>query len=204
MLNEIINCPHIYLNRVNKLPKHTSENMKKGSLTHDYLNDHFTGKNPNILLRNAPALPIVERESFDKQIEIRISYSDKYDLVCFVDARNEDWSIVADFKSGKKWTLGDFARLDQWRVYCFANPAIKYFYLINVPFDPKDWNQDTVKIYNTDVTDQDRQKGKDFIEKGIKIIENIGDQELKYEGHHPFCWYPTCTFCTEPIPAYRL
>lgn len=204
MLNEVINCPHIYLNRVNKLPKHTSENMKKGQLAHDYLNDHFTGKTINKLLSDVPPLPIVERQSFDKQIEIRVSYSNKYDLVCFVDARSQDWSTVADFKSGKRWTTGDFSRLEQWKLYCWANPLIKKFYLINVPFDPKDWNKENVMIYNTDVTDKDRQKGKEFIEKGIKIIENIADQVLNYEGHHPYCWYPDCTFCTEPIPAYRL
>lgn len=203
MLNEVINCPHVYLNRINKLPRYTSGNMTKGIAAHDTINDHITGVKPQPLLADLPKFEVVEKESFDTDVKITLPIGDKYELVCYADTRMKDWSIVGEIKTGKKWTAGDFVRLNQWKVYVYANPNIKEVYLINTPFEVPDWNESNVKVYNTLVTDKDRADGLKFIEKGIKVIETMQNQELYFEGRHPFCWYESCGYCSEPIPQYR-
>jgi len=203
LINSIISCPHTYLNRLLGMKQITSSNMAKGIAAHDRIKNHLTGQAPHEKLTKLPDFPIVERESFDPQIKI-IKDLGKYEVVGYVDFRTDDWKKVGDAKSGKKWSVGDFQRLMQWRVYSYLKPEIEKFYLVNVPFDQNAWNDTNVLIFNTDVTQSDRDKGKDFIDKGIYVIEHIKDQELKYEGHHPACWYADCSFCDSPIPSYRL
>ncbi len=208
-INNITQCPHIYLNKINEnkndpstLPI-TSSNMTKGRDTHEFVLSHLSGDKRQLLLEKLPDLPIVEKFSFDKSIELRSPFSGGHELVGFVDARNADWSKAADVKSGKKWSAGDFNKLMQWRVYAYLQPKIEKFYLINTPFVEKDWKPEDVLVFSVDISDKDRNDGREFIKRGVEIMDNIGEQELFYEGHHPFCWYPNCMYCSEPIPEYR-
>lgn len=195
-LNAVINEPHVWLNHINKLPKYTTKFFEEGKEAHKIIQEHVSGKTLNPLLKDLPLFSQVEEIDFDPKTKIEYQLNDKYALHGYVDGFNEDKSSILEIKtSGTPWSMGQFSSLMQWRIYGLATPTAKSIYLVNTPRDPKLWSERTIKIFNSDITEADRQKALSWIQKGIDVIENIGDYNLFPEKKSRWCFFVNCPYC---------
>jgi hypothetical protein len=179
--------------------------FEAGKKMHRIIQDHCSGVTHNDLLTQLPKFSLVETEDFDQKMKIEFDVNDKYSLRGYVDMKDPETRMFGEIKSGgKSWTAGEFARHPQWKIYALAMPEYTKAWLISVPKDDALWSRETIRVFNKDITDEDKKQAKEFIDQGIHIIENIRDaidreQEEKrakgYTGRSRYCFYVGCDWC---------
>lgn len=207
-MNAAINEPHTYLNKMMGLKTFQSDAMAAGDAAHRIAQDHVSGVKLNeiLTLKKLPTFELVERFKWDDQMRVRFDINEKYYFTGFLDADDPKRLELGEFKFGKTWSAGEFARLVQWKLYSLGRPGYKKMYFLNAPTDPNLWMPETIKVYREDFTPKHKTEAEEFIAKGIKIIENIREEveksrkirkEKGYTGRSRWCWYQGCEFCTE-------
>jgi CRISPR/Cas system-associated exonuclease Cas4 (RecB family) len=195
MMNELFLCPHTYINKINGLKRYTNQAMKDGTQVHRIIQEHVSGKTKNELLKDLPLFEKVETKDLDEKMKVEFHIDDKYYFVGYVDGLDPKTGRMLEIKSGKKWSIGDFNRLMQWRLYSYVLPHYKTVYMVNTPRKVEEWSEYNVNVYQKDVTEKDIEMAKKYIDKAIYTIEHIGEQELY--GKNWACNYIDCEFCKE-------
>lgn len=183
----------------------SSPAMEEGKIAHQVIQKHCSGVIPLPILRNIPSFSIVEEKEWDERLKIKFDINEKYGFHGWVDGLEPSRKDFLEIKSsGTPWTLSRFANLAQWKCYALGLPDYKKIFLVNVPRTADLWNDSTIKIFNKDITDIDKQQAWDFINKGISILENISEEveremDIKdasnYKGRSRYCFYIGCTWC---------
>jgi hypothetical protein len=154
--------------------------------------------------KGLPTFELVEEKKWDERMRVRFDIDDKYYLTGFLDGASPKRLELAEFKFGKVWSAGEFARLVQWKIYAIGWDKYKKIWFVNAPKDIKLWNADTIKVYNQTITEADKKDGWDFLHKGIHVIENIREEvgkemalkkEKGWTGRSRWCYYNNCPFC---------
>lgn len=204
-LNALINSPHTWVCKQMQLDTFSTHYLEEGKKAHQIISASVSGKTPHHLLSTLPLFPIVEEVEFDPRTKIFFDIDDNYSVIGYVDGLSQDKDELLEIKSGKVWSALDFHKLMQWRIYALGLPTIKKAWLVNTPRDHYLWTRDNIRVFNTEVTDKHKTEARDFINKGIYIIENIKDavakememkKEKGLEGKRSrLCFYVNCPYC---------
>ncbi len=194
-MNALINEPHTYLCKIMGLKTFSSTAMEDGKIAHGIVQKSVSTPDKHELLKDLPDFPLVETEDFDPKMRIQFDINEKYYFNGFMDADNPAELQFAEFKFGKRWSLGDFAKLPQWKLYSLGKPNYKRVWFVNAPLDPNLWMKETVRVYNTDITEKHKREAAEFINKAIYIIDHIKEQELHKDFKSRWCWYIDCPYC---------
>jgi|GEM_PF-5458683 len=194
MCNEIIKTPHAYLNRVGGLKKKTSPAMEKGKQIHRIIQDSLCGDTPHPLFADVPTFEIVEKIDLDPATKIEFQHNDKYSVIGYADGLNQSRTAVVEIKSGAKtWSISDFNKLAQWKIYKLGIPTLEQAFFITVPQDISGWNRTNIKFFKLQITDKHQQEARDFLDQAIHVIENIKDYVEKEQiGKFNRCFYQEC------------
>ena len=199
--NALLNAPHTWVCKQMGLPTFTTTYFEEGKKAHRLIQDHVVGLNKMTILNDLPSFSMVETRDFDDTMRVEKKINSKYSFHGFVDGKDPDTGRFLEIKSGKRWSLGDFFKTDQWRLYAWALPeTYREVYLVNVPRQVDQWSANTIKVYNTTVTPPDLKKAEDFLQRVINTIENINiriDAEManRTPGRSRWCYYQGCPFC---------
>lgn len=180
--------------------------MAGGDRAHKIIQRHVSGeeRHPALENKNLPTFALVEREKWDDQMRVKFDINDKYYFTGFLDGDDPGRHELAEFKFGKKWSMGEFARLVQWKLYAIGRPDHKKIWFVNAPREIEAWNDDSIRVFNMDITDEHRAEGHEFIKKALSVIENIREavdkaealrKEKGYSGRSRNCFYEGCEFC---------
>lgn len=196
-MNALIHEPHTWLNKQMGLKTYQSDFMKDGKIAHKIIQDHVSGIQENALLNNLPAFPVVESEDFDPRCKVVFPIDGNYSFHGYVDGLNPETGEMLEVKSGRKWSVGDFQKLPQWKLYMLALPEFKKIWLVNVPRTLEMWNTDNIRVFNKVVTSNDLDDARRFIKNAIHVIENIDQYELRPAKKSGYCYYENCSYCPQ-------
>lgn len=196
-MNALINEPHTWVNKQMGLKTFRSKYMEDGLAAHKIIQEHVSGAVLNDLLKDLPLFSVVEKVDFDEDCKVTKVINDKYIFTGFVDGLNPKKGEMLEIKSGRRWSPGDFKKLVQWKLYLWAKPEYKKIWLVNVPGDTNLWMPETIRVFNTTVTDKDIIEAEAFIQKAIYVIEHIKEYELHQEKRSSWCYYQECSFCPQ-------
>lgn len=205
-MNAAIKEPHTYLNKMMGLKTFQTVDMAAGDVAHGIIQRHVSGVelHPILQEKGLPTFSLVEREKWDDQMRVNFDINDKYYFTGFLDADDPGRLDLAEFKFGKPWSAGEFARLVQWKLYAIGRPEYTKIWFVNAPKEPEAWNNTSIKIYNMDILQSHKDEAWLFIRKALAVIENIKEEvekaeELKKEkgwrGRSRFCFYIGCEWC---------
>ena len=183
-INLIYNSPHNYLNKIMGIKQPDNIYFQKGKKIHRIIQDHVAGiKEEPRLSHITERFPVVETVDFDPKCEIEFKIDSKYKMRGFVDGFNKEEGKTLEIKSGKIWSIGEFQRAVQRKIYLIGLPFdVKENYLITASSDDSTWEFNKPKIYSLPVTPQDSVAGWIWIHEGVKRLENIKalvDEELR-------------------------
>lgn len=207
-MNTAILEPHTYINKMLGLKTFQTVDMAAGDVAHGIIQRHISGVelHPVLKEKGLPTFSLVEREKWDEQMRVRFDINDKYYFTGFLDGDDPGRLDLAEIKTGKVWSPGEFARLIQWKLYTLGRLEYKKFWFINTPKDPELWMPQTIKIYNSDILPAHKKEAEEFITKALGVIENIKDEvaaaeqrrtEKGYFGRSRYCFYTGCEFCNK-------
>lgn len=194
-MNALINEPHTYLCKMMDLKTRIMPAMEDGKKAHRVIQESVSGKTPNKLLENLPKFSVVETIEKDPKTKVTFPISDKYFFNGYYDGANPETGDLLEIKTGVRWSVGDFARLVQWKLYALGMPEYKNMWFFNSPRNPEEWNAGNTRIYNIEITEDHKKQARDFIDKAIYIIEHIKDYPLKTEKFSRWCNYVGCPYC---------
>lgn len=201
-INLIYNSPHCYLNKIMGIKQPDNKYFIEGKRIHRIIQDHVAGiKLDDRLEHIKEKFPIVEVVDFDPKCAIEFKVDMKYKMRGFVDGLDKDNKRTLEIKTGKIWSLGEFQKAIQRKIYAIGLPYIKENYLITASSDDSSWDVNKPKIYSLPVTKQDTIDGWKWIHEGIRRLEHIKefvDEELESTGGNcidPRCyWGINCQF----------
>lgn len=205
-MNSAINEPHTYLNKVMGLKTFQTVDMAEGEKAHQILQRHVSGVelHPILTEKKLPTFALVEREKWDDQMRVRFDINDKYYFTGFLDGDDPGRGDLLEAKFGKTWSAGEFGRLIQWKLYSIGRPEHKKVWMINAPKDPALWMNETIRVFNIDITPAHKDEAWAWIKKAVGVIENIKEsvseaekirKEKGWKGRSRFCFYENCEFC---------
>lgn len=204
-MNNLINCPHTWLCKMMGLKTYSIQAFEDGKLCHRIIQDHVSGVKLNPLLESLPKISQVEDEDLDPKMHFEYKYNDKYMIHGYTDGRNPETGELLEIKTGKKWSAGDFAKLPQWKIYGLALPEYSKIWFVNTPRDPKLWNNQTVRVMNSQISTKNRQEAAAFIDQAIFIIENIKTEiqgvksQIDTVKKNRYCFYIDCPYCPKGV-----
>ena len=188
-INNLILEPHTWLCKQMGLPTFTTGAMTEGKAAHKVIQEHVSGRviDPRLEMVKC-TFKTVETKDQDPATHFLIPHSKNYAVHGYLDGLDIDRFLEIK-TSSNPWSMGQFARLMQWRVYALSNPAYKTAWFITCTRDLRN-----PAVYKIDVTDKDRQMAREWIDKGIAIIE-AGNFDYNGTGRSHFCNYIGCPFC---------
>src|SRR5438270_9212840 len=90
-INELINCPHTYINKLLGLPRFRTQAMTEGSNAHRVIQGHLSGKLFDERLKDITLrFPIVEKADRDEQTHFTIPFNEKYFVHGYIDGSDYD------------------------------------------------------------------------------------------------------------------
>lgn len=190
-INNTINCNKYYLNhKVLGTPSVTFDYFTLGKEAHDIIQKHVSGTQEDPRLTKAGVslpefkFPIVEKIDFDPETKFEIPFNDNYGVIGYLDGLDPDGKRFLEIKTGAKaWSMGQFIQLPQRKIYALAHPDYTKMIAITTNRDLSE-----IKKYELNLTEKDREDAKEFIQKGIDIIE----EGLFEGGEKVDC--PRCVF----------
>lgn len=194
-MNALIHEPHTWVNKQMGLKTKQFVKFEDGHTMHKIVQEHCSGVKLNEFLGDLPEFPIVEKVDFDPRCKIEMPLEGKYAFVGYVDGLNPDKKEILEIKSGRRWSVGDFQKLVQWKLYALALKDYKKIWLVNVPKTEDLMMAETVRVFNKTITPKDLVDAENFIKKAIYTIEHIKEQTLHVEKRSNWCYYIDCSFC---------
>ena len=190
-LTDVINEPHTWLCKQMGLAKLTTRQMGEGKAAHRIIQNHVAGIEYDERLKNLKCkFDIVERHDQDEATHFVVKVNDDYNIHGYLDGIDTITPSFLEIKtSSSPWSMGQFARLIQWRIYALSNLKYSVAWFITCTRDLK-----RVAVYKQAVTDADRVAALAWIQKGIDIIDS-GDFTYNGIGHSRACPYVHCPIC---------
>jgi hypothetical protein len=172
-INMLYKSSHNWINKMCGLKVPDNEFFRRGRDAHRIIQDHVCGDINYEGLSHIPyVFPIVEKVDFDPNCEIKFPVNDKYAIRGFIDGANKKTFQTLEIKtSAKCWSIGDFQRSMQRRIYSIALPWVKENILITAHFNPETWTLNRPKVFSIPVTEEDKKEAWEWIRGGIEIIE---------------------------------
>lgn len=172
---ELMRCPHAYVNKQMGLERFEHAYYDEGRAVHRVIQEHVSGTRLNPLLEHLPLFDTVETEDFDPKTYFEFEHNG-FIVHGYLDGYDSERHELLEIKSSSQpWTLSKFADLVQWRIYALAKVQAKKAWFVSVPRDMQLWNVHTIKIYNSPISFQDKQKAVEFIDLAIDRVKNIKD-----------------------------
>lgn len=169
--------------------------FEKGKAIHRIIQDHVSKAKVDERLSYLNLyFPIVERYDFDPRCKIYFQVNKKYSIKGYVDGYNPDNFRSLEIKTGsKRWSLNDFKKSPQRKIYCIGLSMIKENVLIYAPTE--DFIKDKPKKMIIEVTKEDIEEGWNWIKEGIKKVENIKEEvRNELESTDGRCVDPRCYY----------
>lgn len=165
---------HNWLNKMMGAKVPDNEFFRNGKRLHDIIQGHLSGKVIDERLSHINhKFSIVEEENFDPRCEFIIKINDKYRVRGFVDAKDPEGLILGEIKtSGKMWTIGQFQRSMQKKIYALGHPEYNTLVGITALSDDSLWLKEKPKAYPIPLTQRDRKEALEYILDAIKTIES--------------------------------
>jgi len=202
-LNLIYTHPHNYLNKIMGIEQPKIFFLEQGKKLHKIIQDHVSGVKKNEKLSHLKlSFPIVETKEFDPNCAIEFKINDKYCMIGYYDGIDHENKRTLEIKtSNKMWSIGQFEKSIQSRIYSIALPHIKENVLITATNDDSLWKVYKPKEYIIPVKKEDKKIAMDWILEGIYRLEHIKeyvDKELEPTGGKcvdRFCfWGNNCQY----------
>jgi len=172
---------HNWLNKVQGIKPEDKWYFTAGRNAHGIVQRHVSKKELNTVLETIENIkdlcfPIVEEVDFDPRCKFtyKIPYGEKgeYDLIGFVDGRDEEWEHGLELKfSSQLWSLMKFKNAMQRKVYALGVPTLEDMTLITASKDPAEWEKETPKVFTVPSTLADGEEALQWIIDGIKVLE---------------------------------
>ena len=191
---------HNWINKMLGLKVPDNEFFRNGHRLHDIIQKHLSGKTIDYRLKHISySFPIVEEVNFDKRCEFTHKLSDKYSIRGFVDAKDPDNFRLGEIKTASKmWTVGDFQRSIQRKIYALAHPEYKEMIGITALSDDSQWVSSPPKVYPIPLTNRDRKEAEKWINDAIELLEKgvfTGGLDENGVCNMRFCSYAeNCSF----------
>lgn len=167
---------HEWLNKQMGIPVPDYPFLKAGKKAHRIIQDHVAGiKKDDRLSHIDIEFPIVEKVDFDPECKFEMDLNGEYKLRGYIDGLDPDNKRFLEIKtSSTPWSMGKFKRAMQRKVYALALREYEEAYIITGSKDPTEWEKNPPKLYSMKLTKEDRDDARDWIIKGIEIL-NSGD-----------------------------
>jgi len=172
--------------------------FKEGREAHSIIQKHVSGVEPYPAIAHIlDKFPIVEEVDFDPRLKFERDFKN-YKIIGFLDGLNEEEKAFLEIKtSSKAWSIGQFQKAMQRKIYAFLRPDLVKSVLITGARNPELWLKDILKIYHVPSTAQDEEEAKEWIEKGIVILEagNFTSDLVDGKCVERWCnWGKNCSF----------
>lgn len=189
--------PHCWLNKQAGIKMPEWDFFTKGKEGHRIVQDHVSGRVPDPRLKGFDyKFPLVEEVDFDKRMNFRLKINDKFDIQGFFDGLNDEELRSLEVKTGTPWTLGQFQRSYQRKLYSLLRPDIQEQLLISLNCNPDKWLTEKPRIFTICPTQRDRDEAMAWILGGIKVLES-GDfysDLVKSDDGEYHCADPRCLY----------
>ena len=201
-LNILHTCRHNWINKTMGIPQEEKPFFEKGKQLHRIIQDHVARiKVDKDLKHILIEFPIVEQVDFDPRCKFTFRWpyaGETYDFIGFIDGLDPENKRFLEIKSGvKMWSVGQFQKAIQRKIYALARPDFQEAYLITCLSDLTEWKTTPPKLFKVPLTDQDRKDATDWINAGIEIL-NSGDfmtDLVNGKCFDPYCyWGKNCQF----------
>lgn len=172
-LNDLISCPHSWINKMMGIKKPDYGYFKEGKEGHRIIQDHIGGIKPYSKIEYlTERFSIVEEKEFDPRCKFEI-FIDGYSIIGFLDARDEKEKKIGEIKlSSSPWSQGKFRSSPQRKIYALAHPECERSILITGSRNPDEWDTNKLIIRELQITKKDREEAEEWIKKGLQIFEN--------------------------------
>jgi len=173
---------HNWLNKLWKIQTKVSPHMRAGGENQRIIQKHVSGElKDDRIAYLTEEFPIVEKKQFDKDCEFTI-WIGSYRVIGYFDGKNPAKKKSLEIKlsgglNGKEptpWSMGDFRKSMQRKIYTLAEPTYEKSVIITGSLDPEHWaNPMTrLKVREVDNTEQDKKDAMKWLEAGIAIFES--------------------------------
>lgn len=164
---------HNWLNKQMGIKVPDNEYFRNGKRLHEIIQGHLCGKKIDERLSHIQyVFPIVEERDFDPRCEFIIPINAKYRMRGFLDALDPDNLTFGEIKtSGTMWTIGQFQRSIQRKIYALAHPKYTRAIGITANIDDTKWAVERPKAYELPLTEKDREEALKWILAGIAELE---------------------------------
>lgn len=164
---------HNWLNKQMGIEVPDNDYFKEGKRLHRITQDHLSGKIIDERLKHIEyVFPLVEETDKDPRCEFFFKVNEKYQVHGFIDADNPEEKIFGELKfSGKMWTLGQFHKSIQRKIYALAKPEYTHCIGITGLLDDSKWENERPKVYRIPLTQRDRDEAVKYINAAIELIE---------------------------------
>lgn len=159
-ISDIYACSQRWVNKQIGLEREDFPFFKNGREAHETIQRHILGTaiDTRLAMLSYPSNGIVEAER-------RYVVNAKYSIYGKIDILYPD--ELVEIKTRKTlWGVGEFSKLMQWKVYALMTGVKK------VSFITATSDLGKIKVYRQDITEKDTQEALDWINGGIKILED--------------------------------
>ena len=193
-INMLYEASHNWINKQMGIKQEDKIWFTQGKEAHRIIQDHVSGRKKDPRLEHITFhFPIVEEEDFDERTKFIIKVNEEYQVRGYMDGFNLETKQMLEIKSSSTlWTAGKYATLMQRKVYALGRPDMVEGVLITCSRDPNKWAVEKPKTVIVQMTDADRAEAKEWIAKGIEIIEK-GDFKGGLDEHGR-CTNPRCLY----------
>lgn len=173
---------HNWLNKLWKIKRPVTENMKAGGKYQRIIQRHVSNEERDSRIEYIEEFfPIVERKNFDPDCKFEIDVKG-YKVIGYFDGKNpqEKKSLEIKLSGGLEgraptpWTLGKFKKSIQRKIYVLAEPTYTKSVIITGSLDPDHWDKPftKLKVREVDNTQKDMDEALEWLTKGIEVFEN--------------------------------
>lgn len=196
-LNMLQTSSHGWLNKVMGIPQEDKVYFREGTEGHRIIQDHVSGRKVDPRLSYLDIhFPIVEKRDFDPDTKFSITV-DGYQIIGFYDGlKPKGWLEIK--LSSTPWRISQYVKSPQRWIYAYADPRLEVATLVTGSRNPDDWATQHLQVMEIPATEKDREKGLEFIRKGIEVFES-GDftgglDDDGFCNDHRCLWGKNCQF----------
>lgn len=195
-------CPHNYLNKINKIKQPESDALKEGKAAHRIMQDHVSGVKPHPCFEHIDLkFDVVETKDFDPRCKFEVPFGD-YVIFGYIDGLDkpvkEEPTVMLEGKfSSSPWGLTKYKRDPQRKICGWAVRSLKEAYLLTGLRRPEQWETTKLKTARVPFKPKDYSDAEEWMLKAIKMIEEGDFLSDLVNGKcvNPRCyWGENCMF----------